>query len=251
MVIETKTTDKDSLIKALFAVGAHFGYSKSRSHPSVKKYIFGFKNRSAVIDLEKTVAGLDTAKEFIRGLAREGKQLVLVGNKDEARGLITKAAELIDMPYVASRWLGGTFTNFSQIKSRMDRLAMLKEQRASGELLEKYTKKERLLIDKEITGLERYLGSLMAMTKLPAAVLVVDADHERIVVTEASKVGVPVISISGSDNDIRGIAYPIVANDASTASIKFLLEELTKAYDEGRTQQVTPTPAPAAVAAAS
>lgn len=236
MSTEMPDTQKDGLIKTLFAAGAHFGYSKARSHPSVKNYIFGFKNRSAVIDLEQTVTGLEQAKAFIKTLASEGKQILLVGNKDEAKDAVRKAAERIDMPFVASRWLGGTFTNFGQIKSRLDRLALLKEQRASGELLEKYTKKERLLIDKEITRLERYLGSLSNLGKLPAAVIVIDADQERIVVTEASQVGVPVISISGSDNDIRGIAYPIVANDANTASIKLLLDELVGAYELGRSQ---------------
>src|SRR3989344_3118237 len=109
MVTESKMSAKDSFIKTLFGVGAHFGYSKSRSHPSVRNYIFGFKNRSAVIDLEKTVVNLDRAKEFIRGLAKEGKVILFVGNKDEAKGSITKEAGRLDMPYVASRWLGGTF----------------------------------------------------------------------------------------------------------------------------------------------
>jgi len=222
--------EKDSLIKILFEAGAHFGYSKSRSHPSIRNHLFGFKNRSAIIDLEKTVADLERAKEFVRSLAKEGKVILFVGNKDEARGAVIKAAEQLNMPYVASRWLGGTFTNFAQIKSRIDRLALLKDQRANGELLEKYTKKECLLFDKEIAKLERYLGSLSSLNKLPAAVVVVDADHERIVVTEAAKVNIPVISISGSDNDIRGIAYPIVANDSSVTSIKLFLEELVRAY---------------------
>ena len=245
--MESKTSEKDSFIKTLFGVGAHFGYSRSRCHPSTRNYIFGFKNRSAVINLEKTMADLERAKEFVRGLAKEGKVILFVGNKDEAKGATTKVAELLDMPYVASRWLGGTFTNFSQIKSRIDRLAELKEQKASGELLEKYTKKERLLIDKEITRLERYLGSLSSLSKLPAAVVVVDADHEKIVVTEAAQVKIPVISISSSDNDIRQITYPIVANDSSAASIKLLLEELVKAYDEGRSQAPVATPVLASI----
>lgn len=223
----------------MFQVGAHFGFSKSRSHPSVKTAIFGFKNRSAVIDLEQTSAALERAKQFVRGLGMEGKQLLLVGNKDEARTIIQKAAEGINMPYVASRWLGGTLTNFAQIKSRVDHMTDLKSKREKGEL-DVYTKKERLGFDREVMKLERYVNGLVSMTKLPAAVLVIDSDHEKIVVDEAHQTKVPVISISGTDCDIRNIEYPIVANDASLKSIGYFVDQLTAAYAEG--QKLKPAP---------
>lgn len=245
MSASTNTTDKEGLIKKLFELGAHFGYSKSRSHPSVKHFIYGWKNRQAVIDLEKTVSGLEKAKGFLKTLGSEGKTILLVGNKDEARSIVAKAAESLGMPYVNSRWLGGTFTNFAQIRSRINRLTELKDKREKGELA-KYTKKERLLIDREIEDLERFFATLTGLDKLPAAVVVVDSEHEKIAITEAQKVRVPVVSISNSDCDVRGIAYPIIANDGSTAAVKFLVQELVEAYEAGRAEPVKSETAPAA-----
>ncbi len=225
----------------MFQVGAHFGFSKARSHPSVKNAIFGFKNRSAVIDLEQTMAALERAKQFVKGLGLEGKPLLLVGNKDEARHIMRQAAESLNMSYVTSRWLGGTLTNFSQIKSRVDHLVDLKSKREKGEL-DRYTKKERLQFDQEINKLERYLNGLVTLTKLPAAVLVIDSDHEHIVVAEAQKTKIPVISLSGTDCDIRGIDYSIVANDASLQSIEFFVQQLVVAYQEGQAMKPAPVP---------
>ncbi len=224
---------REDLIRKLFEAGGHFGYSKSRNHPSTRDFIFTYKNRSAIIDLEKAAESLDRACNFIQTIATDNKLLLLVGNKEEAKALVKRTAEVLDLPYVASRWLGGTLTNFSQIKSRIDRLADLKTKRETGELA-KYTKKERLMIDKEIVRLERYLASLNGLDKLPAAVVVIDADHERIVVAEAQKVGIPIISLSGSDNDLRGIDYPIVINDANISSLAIVLEQLAMAYERGR-----------------
>ncbi len=235
---------RDPLVRALFEAGAHFGYSKTRNHPSTKYQVFGYKNRSAIIDLEQAVAALERAKEFLAKLGAEGKTILLVGNKDEARGLVEKAAQGLDLPYVASRWLGGTFTNFSQIKSRIDRLADLKQKRERGEL-SVYTKKEQLGFDEEIRKLERYLASLSTLSALPAAVVVVDSAHEAIVVAEARTVGIPVVSLSNTDCDLRGIAYPIVVNEGSAATIKLVLDELTHSYQEGRSRAQAPAEVPA------
>ncbi len=229
------------MIKTMFQVGAHFGYSKSRNHPSVGPAIFGFKNRSAVIDLEQTQVALERAKQFVGGLGITGKSLLLVGNKDEAKAIIKRAAEAAGLPYVASRWLGGTLTNFAQIKSRIDHLADLKEKREKGGL-DIYTKKERLNFGKEITKLERYLVGLAGLTKMPAALLIIDSGHEQTAVREAQKLKVPVISISGTDCDIRGLDYPIIANDASLASIEFFVTQLVAAYQDGQ-KMMTQAPA--------
>jgi small subunit ribosomal protein S2 len=231
MVKEQST--KESLFRRLLEVGAHFGYSKSRSHPSMRSYIYGFKNRQAVINLDHTTAQLEAAKAFVTELAASGKELLLVGNKAEASTSIRKAADLLGLPYVASRWLGGTFTNWPQIKSRIDRLHDLKSKKEKGEL-SIYTKKERSLFDKEIERLERYLLSLANMTKLPAAVLVIDPRHEAIVVAEAGKVKVPVIALAGSDCDLAGVTYPVVANDSNIASIQFFLDQIVEAYEAGQ-----------------
>lgn len=223
----------DKIIDELFAVGAHFGYSRSRNHPSVTPFIFGYKNQSAVIDLEQTAAQLAKAAAFVRGLALEGKEVLWVGNKNEAKEAVRQAAEALGLPYVTSRWLGGTFTNWPQIKSRIDRLIDLKSKKEQGELAV-YTKKERLLFDKEIARLERYLASLTGMTKLPAAVIVVDPRQEAIVVAEAGKLKVPVVALAGSDCNLAGVAYPVVGNDANIKSIKFFVNQLAEAYRLGQ-----------------
>lgn len=223
----------EAVINELAEAGLHLGYSRSRNHPSVKSFIYGFKNRQAVIDLEQTAAQLARACDFITSLAAEGKEIVLVGNKNEAVNLITRAAEALGLPYVASRWLGGTFTNWPQISSRIARLHDLKEKKEKGEL-SIYTKKERALFDKEIARLERYLLSLSGMQKLPAAVVVIDPRQEAIVVAEAVKVKIPVVALAGSDCDLAGIAYPVVGNDASVQSIQFFLDKITAAYRAGQ-----------------
>lgn len=230
----TNKPSNEAIIQELSEAGLHLGYSRSRNHPSVKPFIYGFKNRQAVIDLSQTAEQLARACDFIRALASEGKEIVLVGNKNEARNIITQAAETLSLPYVASRWLGGTFTNWPQISSRIARLHDLKEQKEKGEL-SVYTKKERLLFDKEIARLERYLLSLSGMKKLPAAVVVVDPRHEAIVVAEAIKVKIPVIALAGSDCDLAGIAYPVVGNDASIKSIQFFADKIVGAYRVGQT----------------
>lgn len=242
---------QEGIFRRLLEAGAHFGYSKGRSHPSMRRYIYGFKNRQAVINLEHTTAQLEAAKLFVSDLAATGKELLLVGNKAEAAGAIRQTAELLNLPYVASRWLGGTFTNWPQIKSRIDRLHDLKSKKEKGEL-NIYTKKERSLFDKEIERLERYLLSLSNMSKLPAAVLVIDPRHEAIVVAEAGKLKIPVIALAGSDCDLAGVTYPVVANDANISSIELFLEQIVEAYEAGQQlaqksaqEAVASTPTPA------
>jgi small subunit ribosomal protein S2 len=235
--IDTKVTNEE-LVRELFKVGAHFGFSRVRRHPSVDKYIFGYKNKTAIIDLEQTIESLEQAKEFVRQLGREGKQILFVGNKNEARAPIKKVAEAIAMPYVAERWIGGTLTNTNQIKTRLKRLADIKADEESGELL-KYTKKERGLIAKEKKDLERYFGGIVSLSKMPAAMFIVDTLAEESALAEAKQLNIPVISLSNSDCDIRHIAYPIVANDGNIGSITFFAEEIAKAYKEGQVEQAT------------
>lgn len=232
-----------SLIKELFAAGAHFGYSRSRNHPSAKSFVFGYKNRSAVIDLTKTIESLERAKGFVRTLGMEGKMILLVGTKEEARELVEKAAEDLGMPWITLRWLGGTLTNFAQIRSRSERLAELKNQKEKGDW-SAFTKKERLLLDREVARLTRYLGGLVSLTKLPDALLVIDSAEEKIAVLEARKMKIPLVSLSGSDCDLGQVDYPVVANDANRQSIAFFLDSLTEAYRAGRSSVPPPAVLP-------
>ncbi len=216
-------------IGRMFKAGAHFGYSKSRRHPSVKPLIFGAKNKVEIFDLEKTKEYLDRAKAFVASIAANNGKIVFIGGKNESREAVRAAAQSINMPYVAGRWIGGTFTNFPQIRKRIERFELLTSQKEKGELI-KYTKKERLLIDREIETLNRFFGGIVSMTELPKAVFVVDSSREHIAVTEAHKVKIPVISISGSDCNLKDVEYPIPGNDTSVGSITFFLGEITAAY---------------------
>ncbi len=219
-------------VERMFKAGAHFGFSKSRRHPSAKPLIFGVKNKVEIFDLEKTKTYLEKAKAFVKEIAEKGGMMLFVGSKHEALEAVRASATSLNMPFVAGRWIGGTFTNFPQIRKRVERLEMLTSQREKGELT-KYTKKERLLIDREIDSLNRFFSGIIPMKEMPKAVFVVDSKHEKIAVTEAHKVKIPVIAIAGSDCDLAEVDYPIPGNDASRGSVAFFLSEIVAAYKQG------------------
>ncbi|MFA5841705.1 MAG: 30S ribosomal protein S2 [Candidatus Paceibacterota bacterium] len=226
------TVKTSSKIDEMHSAGAHFGYTRTRRHPSVKPYVLGTKNRVDILNLEKIEEGLDKAKEFVKSLASTGKVIIFVGAKPEARDAIKKAAEELGQPYVIERWIGGTLTNFPEIKKRIDKLAKLLEEREKG-ATDVYTKKERLLIDREIARLEKYFAGLASLKNIPAAVFVVDSKKEHIAVKEAKLMKVPVISISSSDCDLKQVTYPIVGNDSSLSSVAFFVSEIVESYKEG------------------
>ena len=228
------TKNSDKIIDEMFKVGAHFGYSKSRRHPTASPYIFGANNRVEIIDLTKTSDLLKNALDFVSVLAKEGKQILFVGGKNEAKDIVKKAAVSIEMPFVAGRWIGGTFTNFSEIKKRVAKLEDLTKQKEKGEL-SKYTKKERLVIDRTIANLDRFFSGLLTMKEMPKAIFVIDPKKEIIAVTEAKKMGIPVIALASSDCDIKEINYPIIANDSATSSISFFTGEVVSAYKKSKT----------------
>jgi small subunit ribosomal protein S2 len=228
-----KETKESSVVDKLFEVGAHFGMIRSRRHPSTKPFLFGAKNKVEIFDLEKTKEELEKAKNFVQTLAQSGGLLFFVGGKNESQDAVREAASSIEMPYVAGRWLGGTLTNFSEIKKRIAKLEDLSLQKEKGELV-KYTKKERLLIDREIEYLQEFFSGLSPMKFLPKALFVVDPRKEEIAVKEAKKIGIPVIALASSDCNIIGIDYPIPANDASKKSIAFFVREIASAYSQGK-----------------
>ena len=229
----TNELKDNPVINALFKAGAHYGYARSRRHPSVKPFIFGAKNRVDIFDLEKTKVALESALAFAHKLGTEGKQVLFVASKHEALSAVKRAADMLGMPFVAGRWVGGTLTNFSVIRARIEKLLDLTEKRKTGEL-QKYTKKERLLIDREIERLETLFSGLVSMTSVPAAVFVVDLGKEHIAVSEATKMKVPVIALASSDCDLSKVTYPIVGNDTSSQSIAFFVNALAEAFHDGR-----------------
>lgn len=217
----------------MFKVGAHFGLGRARRHPSTAEYIFGAKNKVEIFDLEKTSVLLDKAKEFVKTVAASGGMVLFAGSKNESLTAIKDAAMRLDQPYVAGRWIGGTLTNFPQIRKRVERMEDLISKREKGELA-KYTKKERLLIDREIAKLERFFLGLVVMKQKPKAVFVIDPKKEMIAVREAKHENIPVIALAGSDCDISLVDYPIVGNDTARASIAFFVKEIADAYEAGR-----------------
>ena len=232
---EVTITKNNPLIDDMFKAGAHFGYSKSKRHPSMARYIFGVKNKVEIFDLEKTSDLLLSTLEYMRVCGKNRKTILFVGGKNEARDVIRNAATEISMPYVAGRWIGGTLTNFSEIKKRLARLQDLTEQRQKGDL-DKYTKLERLMIDREIEDLEKTFGGIRHMNSLPHVLFIVDTKYETIAVKEAKKVGIPVVGLLNSDCNTIDADYFVAGNDVAQASIFFFVGELVKAYKEGLSQ---------------
>lgn len=225
----TKNGEGEGVLDALFEVGAHYGYSKSRRHPSMKGMIYGAKNRVEIINIEKTNEHLNRALEAVRGLGSAGKTILFVGTKNEAKKIIKEAAESIGAPYVIERWVGGMFTNFEQVKTRVARLKELRGKRGKGEL-DMYTKKERLLMQIEEDRLMKLFGGIENMERLPDTVFIVDTRKEESAVREAKRMKIPLIALMNSDCDLAAADYPIPANDAALSSIKFFVEKVAEAY---------------------
>ncbi len=225
-------TTQNSFIEEMFSNGTHFGYSKSRRHPTTTSYVFATKNGVDIINIEKTSVLFETALEKITNLAQSGKTILFVGTKAEARSQIVETALALNMPYVSERWVGGTLTNFSEIKKRIAKLLELRDQKEKGGL-DKYTKKERLLIDREMEDMTKNFQGLTGITRTPDAVFVIDTKKEHIAVTEAHKMNLPVIAVMNTDCNTKDANFPIVANDASVSSISFFLSKVKEAYNKG------------------
>jgi small subunit ribosomal protein S2 len=221
-------------IDRLFGAGAHFAQVKSRRHPSMKAFVVGAKAKVEIFDLTKTDAQLAEAKGVMKALAEAGKTVLFVGGKREISDIVKTAASKIGQPYVAGRWLGGTVSNFVEIKKRIDRLAELTEKRSSGELAKLYTKLERVYLDREIERLSERLDGITTLSKRPDAFVIVDTKREAHAAREAKRAGIPVIGIMSSDCDLTDAAYPIVMNDASREAVTLVLGELAGAYETGR-----------------
>ena len=228
-----KIENNEASIEKMFSAGAHYGYSKTRRHPSVSSYIYATKNKTDIIDIEKTKIMLDNASEFVKNLGSQNKIVLFVGTKPEAREIIKAIAEFLNMPYVIERWIGGTLSNFMEIKKRINELENYNKEKKEGGL-EKYTKKERVVMAKKMEKLSKYYSGLLGLKKVPDALFIIDARAEHIAATEAKKSGVPIIALINSDSNIKGINYPIIGNDASIPSIKIFAESIAKAYKGGQ-----------------
>ncbi len=222
-------------LEELLEAGCHFGHQGRRWNPKMKPYIYAKKEGVHIFDLEKTAAGLVKAMAFVRDLVGEGKKIVFVGTKRQAADIIKEEATQAGIPYVNMRWLGGTITNWEQIKKGIDRLAELETKKQKGEL-KIYTKKENVLFDREIDKLNRFVGGLRTLTDLPQAIFVVDVKKEIAAVREARNKGITVIALVDSNADPDLVDYVIPANDDAVRSIKLIVSKLAQAFQDGKNQ---------------
>lgn len=232
--MSTQEQQNASLITRLFNAGAHFGFTKSRRHPSVTPFIFTNKQGTDIFDLEQSAAMIETAKALLTEAGEKGQTVLFVGTKPEISKLVEQSAKKVEMPLVVNRWIGGMLTNFSEIRKRIERLKSLTLEKESGELERKYIKKERVVIGREVAKLEFNFSGIEKMDRTPHMLLVVDPRHDSIAVQEATDMKIPVIAIMSSDCDVKKVTTPVVLNDALKASVALVLEELSTAYAEGR-----------------
>ncbi|MBI4591993.1 30S ribosomal protein S2 [Candidatus Uhrbacteria bacterium] len=213
--------------------GMHYGHTTSRWHPKMKPFIFGTRQGVHIINLEKTQEYLASALETLKGIASRGGVMLFVGTKLQAKGPIQKYAEACGMPYVQNRWLGGTLTNFGQIKQTLKRLKTLKDQRDKGEL-KKYTKKEQIMIGREIEEMEVKFGGIENITRTPDAIFVIDVKTEKTAVQEAIVMGIPVIALCDTNVNPEGIMKVIPGNDDAVKSIELVCKLVSDAVKDGK-----------------
>ncbi len=220
-------------IKKLIDAGVHFGHQVKRWHPDMEQYIYTVKRNIHIIDLEVTEKLLQEAVDFLYETAKKGGKIVFVGTKKQAREIIEIEAKRSGAMYVTERWLGGTITNFEVIKkNNIDKMLDLKSKMEKGEF-EKYTKKERLLIDREIERLERFVGGLANMNTIPDALIVVDSRREHTAVREAIRANVPIVALIDTNSDPKGIDYRVPGNDDAIKSIACIIKTLSDAIEVG------------------
>ncbi len=223
-------------MKQLLEAGVHFGHQTRRWNPKMAKYIFTERNGIYIIDLQKTVKKVDEAYNFLRSVAEEGKSVLFVGTKKQAQEAIKEEALKADMYYVNERWLGGMMTNFQTIQKRINRLKELEKMEEDG-TFEVLTKKEVLSLRHEMEKLEKFLGGIKDMNRLPGALFVVDPRKERIAVAEARKLNIPIVAIIDTNCDPDEIDYPIPGNDDAIRAVKLLTGRMADAVIEGRQGQ--------------
>lgn len=220
-------------MKQLLEAGVHFGHQTRRWNPKMAEYIFTERNGIYIIDLQKTVKKLDEAYKFVHDVAADGGEIIFVGTKKQAQESIKEEAERCGMPYVNARWLGGMLTNFKTIRGRVARLAQLKAMAEDG-TFDMLPKKEVAGLELEIEKLEKYLGGITEMKKIPQAMFIVDPRKERIAVSEAIKLGLPIVAIVDTNCDPDEIDYVIPGNDDAIRAVKLIAGAMANAVIEGR-----------------
>lgn len=217
----------------MLKAGVHFGHQSSKWHPKMKPFIYGVRGGVHVINVEKTTEQLEKAVAFAKDVAAKGGTILFVGTKAQAQDVVAEAAKSAGMPYVNTRWLGGTLTNWPQIQRLIRHYLDLKDKREKGDL-KKYTKLEQLNFDREIAELDEKIGGMSSLLRVPDAIFVLDARIEKTAVREAQSVRVPVIALVDSNVNPRGISYVIPGNDDAVGSITLVANVVAQAINDGK-----------------
>lgn len=220
-------------MQELLEAGVHFGHKLRRGNPKMSPYVFGARDGVHIIDLAKSEEKLKEAVDFLYDLGKQGKVLLIIGTKKQARPVVEKLAKEVDTPYLTARWIGGILTNFEEIRKNIRKLTDLKSEKEKGQLT-RYTKKEQLLIDRKLQKFEKELGGIVSLTKIPDAIFVVDSASDIIAIKEALKTGVTVVGFADTNVDPNTLDYPIPANDDGIKSIQIVCEAAIRAYGEGK-----------------
>ena len=220
-------------MKQLLEAGVHFGHQTRRWNPKMAEYIFTERNGIYIIDLQKTVKKIEEAYAFVRSIVEDNKEILFVGTKKQAQDAIKEDAERVGMYFVNARWLGGMLTNFKTIRKRIDRLFQLEKMEEDG-TFDLLPKKEVLNLRAQKERLEKYLGGIKTMKKLPGALFIVDPRKERIAIAEARKLGIPIVAIVDTNCDPEEVDYVIPGNDDAIRAVKLIVETIANAVTEGK-----------------
>ncbi len=218
--------------KDLLDAGVHFGHLKKKWNPKMQPYIFMERKGIHIIDLNRTLECLDSAGNALRQIAKSGRKILFVSTKKQSRDIVVEAARSVEMPYVTERWLGGMMTNFNTVKKSVKKMNTIDKMLADSTVTT-ITKKERLTLTRERNKLERVLGGIANLNRLPSAVFIVDISHEHIALSEATKLGMRTIAMVDSNSDPNTVDFPIPANDDASNSIKIIVNAMTEAIKEG------------------
>jgi len=231
------------LARELISAGVHFGHAASRWNPKMKPYIFGKRGMIHIINVKETLKGLMISKKLLTAVVSRGRDVVFVGTKRQAKKAVQAAAEECGMHYVSERWLGGTLTNFRTIRSRLQRLEELEGMEATGQI-EAQSKKQGARLKRELGKIKTNLDGIRKMSRMPGAMIVIDAKKEHIALREARKLGIPTIAVIDTDSDPDTVDVAIPANDDSIKAMEILMRQLASAIAEGKTavkrEDVTP-----------
>jgi small subunit ribosomal protein S2 len=218
--------------KELLDAGVHFGHLKRKWNPAMAPYIFMERNGIHIIDLEKTIVKLDEAASAMKHIARSGKKVLFVATKKQAKEIVAEKVKLVNMPYVTERWPGGMLTNFPTIRKAVKKMGSIDKMAVDGTFTN-LSKRERLQVTRQRAKLEKNLGSIVDLTRLPSALFIVDVCKEHIAVSEAKRLGIPVFAMVDTNSDPSNIDFPIPANDDASKSISLIIEILCQAIEEG------------------